>query len=90
MILDRKDFSFLVQMIDRGYLNVTGGNVEGKVLDIFEFLNKGWCGVEEPNGNCIHKKGLDKGHTSSISDEYGFLLLTPVGTSKGLQDVDTG
>ena len=32
-------------------------------------------------------KGLDKGR---IGDKYGFLLLTPVGTSKGIDDVDTG
>ena len=37
--------------------------------------------------NCIYKKGPEKGH---IGDNYGFLLLTPVGTSKGLEDVDTG
>ena len=32
-------------------------------------------------GAAYMEKGLDK---------YGFLLLTPVGTSKGLEDVDTG
>ena len=31
--------------------------------------------------------GPDKRH---IGDKYGFILLTPVGTSKGLKDVDTG
>ena len=25
-----------------------------------------------------------------MGNKYGFLLLTPVGTSKGLEDVDTG
>ena len=35
----------------------------------------------------MHEKGPDKGY---IGDKYGFLLLTPVGTSKGLEDVDTG
>ena len=35
----------------------------------------------------MHEKGPDKGH---IGDKYGFLLLTPVGTSKVLEDVDTG
>ena len=25
-----------------------------------------------------------------ISDKYGFLLLTPVGTSRGLEDFDKG
>ena len=39
VILDRKHFSFLVQVIDRGHLNAVG---EGSDLDIFEFLNKGW------------------------------------------------
>ena len=44
---------------------------------------RGW----EPNGSSIHEKGLDKG---LIGDKYGLYLLTPVGTSKGLEDVDTG
>ena len=35
----------------------------------------------------MHEKGPDKEH---IGDKYGFLLLTPVGTSKGLEVVDTG
>ena len=39
----------------------------------------------EPNGSCIHEKGPDKGY---IGDKYGFLLLTLVGTSKGLKDVE--
>jgi len=39
-------------------------------------------GVGEPNGSCIHEKG-------HICDKDGFLLLNPVGISKGLEDVDT-
>ena len=39
----------------------------------------------EPNRSCIHEKELDKGH---MGDKYGLLLLTPVGTSKGFEDVD--
>ena len=35
----------------------------------------------------MSKKGPDKGH---IGDKYGLLLLTQVGTSKDLEDVDTG
>ena len=46
----------------------------------------GWRGVGEPNGSCIHEKAPDKRH---IGDKYGFLLLTAVGTSKGLENVDT-
>ena len=53
MILDKKHFSFLVQVIDRGHLNAAGGYAEGRVLDILEFLNKGWRGVWEPNGRKI-------------------------------------
>ena len=41
MILDRKHFSFLVQVIDRGHINAAGGYAEGKVLDILEILSKG-------------------------------------------------
>ena len=33
MILDRKHFSFLVQVIDRGNINTAGGYAEGRVLD---------------------------------------------------------
>ena len=43
------------------------------------------CG--EPNGILIHEKESDKKH---MGDRYGFLLLIPVGTNKGLEDVDTG
>ena len=74
-------------MIDRGQLNTTGGYAEDRVLDSLEFLNKEWWGAAEPNGNCTHEKGPDKG---LIGDKYGFLLLIPVGTSKGLEDVDKG
>ena len=35
----------------------------------------------------MHEKELDKGHRG---DKYGFLLLDTVGTSKDLEDVDTG
>ena len=35
----------------------------------------------------LTRKGSDKGH---IGDNYGFLMLTPVGTSKRLENVDTG
>ena len=56
-------------------------------MDSLEFLNKGRWGIGEPSGSCIHEKGPDK---KNIGDKYGYLLLTPVGTSKGLEDVDTG
>ena len=42
MILVRKHFSFLMQVIDRSHLNTAGGNAEGRVLDSLEFLNWGW------------------------------------------------
>ena len=42
--------------------------------------------MRESNGSFMHEKEPDKGH---IVDKYGFLLLTPVGASKGLEDVDT-
>ena len=89
MILERKYFNFLVQVIIKGYLNTVGGYVEGRVLDSLEFLNKGWFWgtFGEPNGSCIHEKGPDKGH---IGDKYSFILLTLIGTSEGLEDVDTG
>ena len=87
--MDRKHSRFLVQEIDISYFNAASGyvNAEGRVLDNLEFLNWGWRGVGEPNGSCIHEKRPDKGH---IGDKCGFLLLTPVGTSRGLEDFDTG
>ena len=39
VILVRKHFSFLVQVIDRGHLNGAGGIDGARVLDSFEFLN---------------------------------------------------
>ena len=42
MILDRKHFSFFMQVIDRSHLNTAGGYVEGRVLDSLKFLEKGW------------------------------------------------
>ena len=39
VMLDRKHFRFLVQVINRGHLNAAGGYAEGKVLDNLEFLN---------------------------------------------------
>ena len=35
----------------------------------------------------MYEKRPFKGH---IGDMYGFLLMTPVGTNKGPEDVDTG
>ena len=74
-------------MIDKGHLNAAGGYVEGRVLDSLEFLKQGLGGARKLNGSGIHAKGYDK---ELIGDKDGFLLLTPVGTSKGLEDVDTG
>ena len=39
MILDRKHFSFLVQVINRGPLNAAGGYALGRVLNSLKFLN---------------------------------------------------
>ena len=39
VILDRKHFSFLVQVIGKGHLNAAGGYAEGRVLDNLIFLN---------------------------------------------------
>ena len=43
--------------------------------------------MREPYGCYIHEKGSDKGH---IDDKWSFLLQTPVVTSNGLEDVETG
>ena len=44
-------------MIDRAHISVAGRYAEGRALDSLEFLNKGWCGVDEPNGSCMYEKG---------------------------------
>ena len=76
-----------MQVMDRGHSNAADGYAEGRVLNSLEFLNRGWWGTGEPNGSCIYEKELDKEH---IGDMYGFFMLTPVGTGKALEDVDTG
>ena len=40
LIMDRKHFSFLKQVIDRGHANAARGYAEGRVLDNLEFLIK--------------------------------------------------
>ena len=40
LIIDRKHFDFLVQMIDGGHLQKTGGYAGGKVLDSLHFLDR--------------------------------------------------
>ena len=67
MILDRKHFIFLVQVIDEGYVNAAGDYEVDRVLVILNFLNKGWLCVGEPTGSCIHKNKPDKGH---ICDKF--------------------
>ena len=42
VILDRKVFTFIMQVIDICYLDAAGGYAEGRVLDILDFLNQGW------------------------------------------------
>jgi len=41
VILDRKHFSFIVQVIDRGHHNAASGYAEGIVSDNLEFLDYG-------------------------------------------------
>ena len=78
--MDRKHYSFFVQVIGRRPLNADGNYAQG-----LEILNQGWWVVCKPSGSCINKNGSDKEYEG---DNYGFLLMTPVGTNKGLEDVD--
>ena len=41
IIIDRKHFCFIEQVIDKDSPNAAGGYAEGRVLDRLEFLNKG-------------------------------------------------
>ena len=72
MILDRKHFSLLVQVIDRDNLNAADDYAEGRVLNNLEYVDN---------------LGNQLGAAYMIRDP---ILLTPVGTSKDLEDVDTG
>ena len=64
-----------MQVNDRGHLTTAGGCVkDGEVLG-------------NQMGVCMQEKGPEK---ELLGDKYSFLLLTSVGTSKGLEDVDTG
>jgi len=39
MIIGRKDFGFLVHMIDGGHLHATGGYAEDRILENLEYLD---------------------------------------------------
>ena len=87
MIDDGKHYGFLVQMIGGSHLHAPDGYTEGRVLDSLEFLNHRSGSVRKPYGSTILEMGLDKGF---VGNKDGFFLLTPVGTSKGFENVDTG
>ena len=77
-----------MQVIDRGHLNADGDYAEGRS---FECLGVSEYGMVRCWGTkwellIMHEKGPDKGH---VDDNYGFLFLTPVGTSKCLEHIDT-
>ena len=44
-VSDRKHFSFLMQVINRGHPGSAGGYAEVGVLNGLEFLDKRWCEV---------------------------------------------
>lgn len=44
-------------------------------------------GVGEPDGSSVEKYGSDNGF---VCDDYGFLLLAPVGASKSFENVEAG
>ena len=83
---DRKYFSFLVRVIDRGYLNVAGGYTQFMVFDSLELQNKGWTVVGKSCWSFIQVQGL---HNVLVDDKHGFLLMTLVCTSRSLEDVNT-
>ena len=44
-------------------------------------------GVGEPDGSSVEKYGSDDGF---VCDDYGFLLLAPVGATKSFENVEAG
>ena len=75
MILDRKHFSFLVQVIDRSHLKVANGYEEGRVLDILEFLGKGELSANQMAAAYMKRVRIRDIYIIYIDDGYGFLLL---------------
>ena len=65
-------------MIEAILNSADGGYEEVRVLDCWQFLNKGLVRCWGTKWSCIHEKGLDK---SYIADKYGFLWLTTVDTN---------
>ena len=74
----------LVQMTDERYHHATGGTRSAEFWIAWSF----WITDGEPLGNqarvaCIRDKRF-------ADNKDSFLLLSPAGASKGLEDVDTG
>ena len=62
-----------------GSFHAASSNAEGGVLESLYFFDVGVGGVGKPDGSSVEKYGLDNGF---VCDDYGFLLLAPVGASK--------
>ena len=70
-----------------GSFHAASSNAEGGVLQSLQFLDVGVGGVGEPDGSSVEKYGSDDGF---VCDDYGFLLLAPVGASKSFENVEAG
>ena len=68
------------------HLHTAGGYAEGSVLDPLEFLDGGGGGAGEPDGVGVGEEGGNEGF---VCEEKGLFALSPGGTSRGRQDVET-
>ena len=70
-----------------GHLHAARADPEGSILEGLKFGDAGGTRVREPYGGGICEEGPDEG---LVCYPQGFLLLAPVGSSKGPEDVKPG
>ena len=84
VVVDWEDGGFCVKMTLAGHLHAARDDTEGSVLEGLDFGDTGGAGVREPDGGGVGEKGPNEG---LVCNPQGFLLLAPVGSSKGPEDV---
>ena len=82
-----ENLGFCVKVLSGGSLHAASGNAEGGVLKSVVFFHVGVGSIGEPDGSSVEKYGSDNGF---VCDDYGFLLLAPVGASKSFENVEAG
>ena len=78
MGVNREDAGLCVKMSNGGHPHAAGRDTEGRVLEGLKFGDGGRGGIGKPDWGRVGKQGPNEGLKS---DEEGFLLLAPAGTS---------